>query len=44
MMERCQALGLRLTTTEEQAKWDFSILVTVQAMNYLHSGRHKVAL
>jgi hypothetical protein len=44
MIERCQALGLRLTTTKEQAKWDFSILLTVQTMNYLHSGRHKVAL
>ncbi len=44
MIERCQALGLRLTTTREQAKWDFSILLTVQTMNYLHTGRHKVAL
>jgi Putative zinc-binding metallo-peptidase len=44
MIERCRALGLRLTTTEEQAKWEFSILLTVQTMNHLHSGRHKVAL
>jgi hypothetical protein len=44
MIERCQALGLRLTTTKEQAKWEFSILLTVQTMNHLHSGRHKVAL
>lgn len=44
MIERCQALGLRLTTTKEQARWDFAILLTVQTMNYLHSGRHKVAL
>jgi hypothetical protein len=44
MIERCQALGLRLTTTKEQAKWEFSILLTVQTMHHLHSGRHKVAL
>lgn len=44
MIERCQALKLHLTLHKEQAKLDFSILLTVQTMNYLHSGRHKVAL
>ena len=44
MIERCQALKLHLTIQKEQAKLDFSILLTVQTMNYLHSGRHKVAL
>jgi hypothetical protein len=44
MIERCQALGLRLTTTAEQTKLDFSMLLTVHTMNYLQSGRHKVAL
>jgi hypothetical protein len=29
---------------EEQAKLDFTILLTVHTMNYLRSGRHKVAL
>ena len=44
MIERCQALKLHLTLQKEQAKLDFAILLTVQTMNYLHSGRHKVAL
>ena len=30
---------------EDQTKLDFAIiLLTVQTMNYLHSGRHRVAL
>ncbi|MGZ8422122.1 MAG: putative zinc-binding metallopeptidase, partial [Nitrospira sp.] len=44
MIERCQALKLHLTVQKDQAKLDFAILLTVQTMNYLHSGRHKVAL
>ncbi|MBA2485219.1 MAG: putative zinc-binding metallopeptidase [Nitrospira sp.] len=44
MIERCQALKLHLTLQKEQAKLDFAILLTVQTMNFLHSGRHKVAL
>ena len=44
MIDRCQALRLRLTVSKEQAKLDFAILLTVQTMNYLQSGRHKVAL
>jgi hypothetical protein len=27
-----------------RAKLDFLVLLTVQTMNYLHSGRHRVAL
>jgi hypothetical protein len=27
---------------EEQAKLDFTIALTVQTMNYLHSGRHRI--
>jgi hypothetical protein len=44
MIERCRALKLHLILQKEQAKLDLSILLTVQTMNYLHSGRHKVAL
>lgn len=44
MIERCRELRLRLTGPEEQIKLDFTILLTVQTMNYLHSGRHRVAL
>ena len=44
MILRARELGLRLKTPPEQAKTDFAVLVTVQTMNYLHSGRHRVAL
>lgn len=44
MIERCHASKLHLTQPSEQAKLDFAILLTVQTMNHLHSGRHKVAL
>src|SRR5262245_42111766 len=41
---RCRELNLRLTDTEASTKTDFMIFLTVQTMNYLHSGRHRVAL
>ena len=41
---RCRELKLRLATPEEQALQEFTVLLTVQVMNYLHSGRHRVAL
>jgi hypothetical protein len=44
MIKRAAELNLRLKTTEEETKVDFIILLTVQTMNYLHSGRHRVAL
>src|SRR3954466_12138312 len=44
MLKRANELNLRLTTSEERAKMDFLVLLTVQTMNYLHSGRHRVAL
>jgi hypothetical protein len=44
MQRRANELNLRLKEPEEQAKLDFIILLTVQTMNYLHSGRHRVAL
>ena len=44
MIVRCDALNLRLTGSEGQAQLDFTVLLTVQTMNYLHSGRHKLAL
>jgi hypothetical protein len=44
MIRRANELSLRLKEPEEQAKIDFIILLTVQTMNYLHSGRHRVAL
>lgn len=44
VIKRCRELNLRLVSTEEQAKIDFTIFLTVQLMNYLHSGRHRVWL
>ena len=44
MIKRANELNLRLAGHEERAKLDFTILLTVQTMNYLHSGRHRVAL
>ena len=44
MIDRSEALHLHLTMPTEQVKLEFTILLTVQAMNYLHGGRHKVAL
>ena len=41
---RCRELNLRLATPPEQAKLEFAVLLTVQTMNYLHSGQHRVAL
>ena len=44
IMQRCRELELRLAVPEAQAKLDFAVLLTVQTMNYLHSGRHRIAL
>ncbi len=44
MISRADELGLRLKYPEERTKLDFMLLVAVQTMNYLHSGRHRVAL
>jgi hypothetical protein len=44
IIERCRELNLRLTESEEATKIDFMVFLTVQTMNYLHSGRHRVAL
>ncbi|HKV98297.1 MAG TPA: putative zinc-binding metallopeptidase [Vicinamibacterales bacterium] len=44
MIARCDELHLRLMYPEDRTKLDFTMLVTVQTMNYLHSGRHRMAL
>jgi hypothetical protein len=44
IIERCRELNLRLTDSEEATRVDFFVFLTVQTMNYLHSGRHRVAL
>jgi hypothetical protein len=44
MLTRSREMNLHLAGPEEHAKLDFTIMLTVQTMNYLHSGRHRVAL
>src|SRR5688572_13857539 len=44
IIERCGELNLHLMESEETTKIDFMVFLTVQTMNYLHSGRHRVAL
>jgi hypothetical protein len=44
MIARADELNLRLKYPEDRTKLDFTLLVAVQTMNYLHSGRHRVAL
>jgi hypothetical protein len=36
--------GLRLAVPEEQAKQEFTVFLTVQAMNYVNTGGRRVAL
>ena len=44
MIVRCRDLKLRLAVPEDRARHEFTVFLTVQTMNYLHSGRHRVAL
>jgi hypothetical protein len=44
IVDRCKELNLRLVDGEDSTKTDFMVFLTVQTMNYLHSGRHRVAL
>jgi hypothetical protein len=44
IIARCREQNLHLTDSERSTKTDFMVYLTVQTMNYLHSGRHRVAL
>jgi hypothetical protein len=44
MIGRCRDLKLRVSGPERQVMMDFAILLTVQTMNYLHSGRHRLSM
>jgi hypothetical protein len=44
MIGRANELKLRMRYPEDRTRLDFIVLVAVQTMNYLHSGRHRVAL
>ncbi len=44
MIERCETLGLRVHRPARMVKRDAQVMLTVQTMNYLQSGHHKIAL
>ncbi len=44
IIDRCRELRLRLVHRAERTKLDTIVLVTVQTMNWLHDGNHRVAL
>jgi len=44
MISRCRQLRLRLAVPEEQARQEFTVLLTVQVMNYLHGGGYRLSL
>lgn len=44
MMTRARELNLRMRYPQDRTRLDIIVLVAVQTMNYLHSGRHRVAL
>ncbi|MGH9889340.1 MAG: putative zinc-binding metallopeptidase [bacterium] len=44
IIKRCGEMDLRLVRPEDETKLEFIILLTVQTMNYLSSGRHRMAL
>lgn len=44
MIAHCRPRNLRLAVPEEQAKQEFTVFLTVQAMNYVHTGGRRVAL
>jgi hypothetical protein len=44
MIARSRELKLRLARSEDEARQEFTVLLTVQAMNYLHSGGHRLFL
>lgn len=44
MIDRCRELKLKVTKPADVLKQETMILVTIQTMNYLHAGFHRVAL
>jgi hypothetical protein len=44
MVGRCQELDLFVAGPAEQVKMDFAILLTVETMNYIHSGRRRLLI
>lgn len=44
VIARCEMLELHLVNNEERSKLDFTVFLTVQTMNFIHGGGHRVAL
>ena len=44
MIERSRELKLRLAVPDDQARQEFTVLLTVQTMNHLQSGGHRLFL
>ncbi len=44
IIRRCRELKLRLSKSTELTTLESIVLVTVQTMNYLHDGHHRLAL
>lgn len=44
MIDRCKELKLRLAVPEEEARMHVMIMVSVQTMNYIHGGNHRIAV
>ena len=44
MIDRCRELKLRVVTPKREARRRLMIVLTVQVMNVLHSGYHRIAV
>jgi len=44
IIDRCRELRLHLVRPPGRTKLDSILMITVQTMNYLHAGNHRVAL
>ncbi|MGH9901509.1 MAG: putative zinc-binding metallopeptidase, partial [Pyrinomonadaceae bacterium] len=44
MTNRCRELNLRVSLTPEHARQKVLVLLTVQTMNGIHTGYHRIAL
>jgi hypothetical protein len=44
MIGRCKKLKLRVRQTDRTGRIDTTVMLTVQTMNFLHGGRHRLAL
>jgi len=44
VIQRCRDLNLRLSKPEQETAFEFTVLLTVQTMNHLHTGRHRLSL